>query len=254
MGWKSTLVGAGLGWVLLGPMGAILGGVLGSQFGGEGMGMLGDAGPGQNRAGDMMASLLVLFAYVTKADGRVLSSEVRYVKQFLKENFGTDTARDLMQMYKDIVNQDYPIEPVCKQIRQHVPYHERLELLHLLYGIARADDDLHEEELDAIGEIANGMGISPEDQRSIRGMFMGSGAHNTRSRQTERPTRESAYEILGVDREASDDEVKSAYRKLVSKYHPDKVSHLGDEFAALAEEKFKAINDAYEQVKQERGM
>ena len=255
MGWKGTLIGAGLGWVLGGPIGAILGGVMGSQFDGSGPGSgMFETGSGQNKTGDMMASLLVLFAYVTKADGRVLTSEVKYVKQFLIENFGQSTASDLMQMYKDIVNQDYPIEPVCKQIRQHVPYHERLELLHLLYGIARADDNLHQTELNAITEIADGMGIEQGDQRSIRGMFTGSGSHRTRSRQNERPTRESAYEILGVERDASDQEVKSAYRQLVSKYHPDKVSHLGDEFADLAEEKFKAVKDAYEQVKQERGM
>ncbi len=255
MGWKGTLIGAGLGWVLGGPIGAILGGVMGSHFAGDGPGSgMFESGAGQNKAGDMIASLLVLFAYVTKADGRVLSSEVKYVKGFLIDNFGESAASDLMQMFKDIVNQDYPIEPVCKQIRNHVSYYERLELLHLLYGIARADDTLRQTELDAITEIANGMGIEQADQRSIRGMFTGSGNQRTRSRQDEHPTRESAYEILGVDRNASDADVKSAYRNLVRKYHPDKVSHLGDEFTELAEEKFRAVKKAYEQVKQNRGM
>jgi len=253
VGIKGTLFGAGLGWVVGGPIGAILGGMLGSQVGEQG-GNIFNAGRTQNRMGDMVASLLVLFGYVTKADGKTLSSEVQYVKKFLIENFGTSTAGDMMQMYKDIVRQDYPIEPVCRQIKQHVPYHERLELLHVLYGIARSDGKLNQAELDAIEEIAFGMNITQSDRRSIRAMFMGNGSTSGRSRQSAAAVHQNAYEILGVEKYADDDEVKEAYRKLARKYHPDKVSHLGDEFTALAEEKFKAINDAYQKIKQERGL
>ena len=57
---------------------------------------------------------------------------------------------------------------------------------------------------------------------------------------------DSAYIILGVDRSATDDEIKKAYRKLAVKYHPDKVQHLGKEFQELAHERFTAINKAYE--------
>lgn len=253
MGLKGTLVGAGLGWVLGGPIGAILGGMMGSQFDESG-GSIFRSGMNQNSLGDMMASLLVLFGYVTRADGRVLSSEVQYVKKFLIENFGASTARDLMQMYRDIVRQEYPIEPVCKQIRGHVPYHERLELLHVLYGTARADGDLNQAELRAIEEIANAMEIHPQDQRSIRAMFMGNGSSRTRSRQSAYAVEKNAYDLLGIERTASDQEVKEAYHALAQKYHPDKVVHLGSEFTALAEEKFKAINDAYRKIKEERGL
>jgi DnaJ like chaperone protein len=254
MGLKGTFIGAGLGWVLGGPIGAILGGMLGSQVDGEGGTMFNTQSQShQNRLGDMMASLLVLFGYVTRADGQVMSSEVQYVKRFLVQNFGTDFARDMMQMYKDIVKQDYPIAPVCKQIRANVPYHERLELLHLLYGTARADGALNQAELNAISEIADAMSIKIQDQRSIRAMFTGGGSRG-RSRQSTVATSQNAYEILGVDRNVSDEEVKEAYRKLARKYHPDKVSHLGKEFTSIAEEKFKAINDAYQNIKKERGL
>ncbi len=56
------------------------------------------------------------------------------------------------------------------------------------------------------------------------------------------------YEILGLRRGATIEEVKRAYRELASKYHPDKVSHLGDEFRALAERRFKEINEAYQAI------
>lgn len=252
MGFKGTFIGAGLGWVLGGPIGAILGGVLGSQLDGEGSSVFSNQ-THQNRMGDMMASLLVLFGYVTRADGRIMSSEVQYVKKFLLDNFGTSFTRDMMQMYKEIVKQEYPIDPVCRQIRKNVPYNERLELLHLLYGTARADGELNQAELNAIQEIADSMSINIQDQRSIRAMFTGGSYTHSKSRQSSVATQQNSYEILGIDRTASDNEIKEAYRKLARKYHPDKVSHLGEEFTALAEEKFKAINDAFQSIKQERG-
>ena len=62
------------------------------------------------------------------------------------------------------------------------------------------------------------------------------------------------YELLGLDKTASADEIKKAYRKMANKYHPDKVMHLGEEMQNLAEEKFKAVNDAYHQIKKDRGI
>ena len=56
------------------------------------------------------------------------------------------------------------------------------------------------------------------------------------------------YDILGVSKGASMEEVKRAYRELAAKYHPDKVSHLGDEFRTLAEQRFKEINKAYQTI------
>ena len=61
-----------------------------------------------------------------------------------------------------------------------------------------------------------------------------------------------AYKILEVSKNASDNEVKKAYRKMATKFHPDKVHHLGKEFQKMAEEKFKTLNDAYTQIKKER--
>ena len=63
-----------------------------------------------------------------------------------------------------------------------------------------------------------------------------------------------AYKILEIAPEASDSEVKKAYRKMATKFHPDKVHHLGEEFQKMAEEKFKSVNDAYQQIKKERGL
>ena len=64
----------------------------------------------------------------------------------------------------------------------------------------------------------------------------------------------SDYKILGLDSSETDNEVKKTYRKMAAKYHPDKVAHLGEDLKNLAEEKFKALNDAYQNIKKERGM
>ena len=65
---------------------------------------------------------------------------------------------------------------------------------------------------------------------------------------------ESAYKILEISPEASNEEVKKAYKRMAIKYHPDKVSHLGEDVQRQAKEKFQQLNAAYEEIKKERGM
>jgi hypothetical protein len=61
-------------------------------------------------------------------------------------------------------------------------------------------------------------------------------------------SQKNAYSVLGVGRDASPEEIKRAFRRLANKYHPDKVSHMGDEFRELAERRFKEIQEAYQEV------
>ena len=61
-------------------------------------------------------------------------------------------------------------------------------------------------------------------------------------------SRRGPYEVLGLDRSATSEEIRAAYRRLASRYHPDKVSHLGEEFRILAEQKFKEIQRAYQEL------
>ena len=62
----------------------------------------------------------------------------------------------------------------------------------------------------------------------------------------------SAYKILEISSSATDNEVKKAFRKMATKFHPDKVHHLGEEFQKMAEEKFKSVNEAYAEIKKSR--
>ena len=175
-----------------------------------------------------------------KADGQLLKSELDYVKQFLKQQFGLQRTKELMPILKDILDQDYPLKDVCRQIQRSMDHPSRLQLVHVLFGLSAADGHVHENEIKIILTISNYLNINRNDFESIKAMFF--------------DNKESAYKILEISTEASDGDLKKAFRKMANKYHPDKVSHLGKEMQTLAEEKFKAVNDAYQKIKKERGI
>lgn len=239
MSLNKKLLWGGLGWVVAGPIGAILGYAYGSMNSESNIGQSGSSRQSgyatKTRHGDFVISVLVLLAKVMKADGKLLRSELDYVKKFLKQQFGVQQTRELMKVFKEILDQDYPLRDVCRQIQRSMDHPSRLELIHILYGLSAADGDVHEKEIHVIQSIANYLNINKNDYESIKATF---------AKDTGAP-----YRILEIDRSASKQEVKKAYRKMANKYHPDKVSHLGKEMQDLAEEKFKAVNDAYQQIK-----
>ena len=230
-------IGGGLGWAFGGPIGGILGFMVGSMFGGQG----GDrAVYGRTQTGDFNISLLILTAAVMKADGSVKRSELDYVKQFLVNNFGSTLATQYTKALGEILKQDLNVQEVSAQIRQFMDYSSRLMLIQFLFGIALSDGKHHPSEIEIINTIAGFMGIGQKDYESIKAMFI---------KETN-----SAYKILEVSPEATNDEIKKAFRELAKKYHPDKVAHLGEEIKKAAEVKFTTLNAAYEAVKEERGM
>ena len=235
-------IGGGLGWAVGGPIGGILGFVIGSVFDGstEAMNTTRSGYSGQTTAGGYIMSLLVLTAAVMKADGKVLRSELEYVKKFLLHNFGEAAASEGVKLLRDLLEQTIPVDAVSNQIKQNMNYSARLQLLHYLFGIAQADNVIEPNEKEVIATIAREMGISAQDFESIQAMFI--------------PNTDGDYKILEVERVATDEEIKKAYRRMAMKYHPDKVSHLGDDFQKAAHEKFQSLNKAYEAIKKERGI
>jgi DnaJ like chaperone protein len=235
-------VGLGLGWALGGPIGGILGLAVGSIFDSGTSVVTGQGSDIRSRTlrGDYAASLLVLIAAVMKADGRVMKSELDYVKRYFVSRFGEDTASEAVVMLRDILKQEIPLRDVTQQLSQRLDYSYRLEMLHFLFGIASADGSVSEAESVVIHRISEYMSISGSDFQSIRAMFVS---------QTD-----ASYKILEVEPTVSDEEVKKAYRRMAMKYHPDKVSHLGEDFKNVANEKFKKVQAAYDQIKKERGI
>ena len=173
-----------------------------------------------------------------RADGKLLKSELDYVKNFLIQQFGALQAKELMMVFKDILDQEYPLRDVCRQIQRSMDHPSRLELIHILYGLSASDGNVHEKEVQVIQAIANYLNINKNDYESIKATFA--------------KDEGAPYRILEIDKTADEEEVKKAFRKMANKYHPDKVSHLGKEMQDLAEEKFKAVNDAYQQIKEQQ--
>ncbi len=238
-------LGGGLGWALGGPLGGVLGFALGSAFDAASITVQKDgratySSAGQSpQVGDFAASLLVLSAAVMKSDGKTLKSELDYVKNFLAHQFGEEHAQQQILMLKEILKQEIPLHQVCIQIKQYMPHSERLQIIHYLFGISKADGYVHELELQTIHTIANYLGISAADFNSLKAMYF-------------RDTN-SDYKILEIETNCSDDEVKKAYRKMAVKFHPDKVASLGDEVQKAAKEKFQKVQQAYENIKKQRG-
>ena len=231
----------GLGWALGGPIGGILGLAAGSIFdSGTSVTDRGSITGTKTIRGDYAASLIVLVSAVMKADGRVMKSELDYVKRYFSTRFGEDTSSEAMVMLRDILKQEIPLRDVTMQLSQRLDYSYRLEMLHFLFGIASADGSVSDMEIAVIERIRTNMRITDSDFQSIRAMFIS---------QTD-----SSYKILEIDTTASEEEIKKAYRRMAMKYHPDKVSHLGEDFKKVANEKFRKVQEAYDQIKKERGL
>ncbi len=241
MGKFAKWIGGGLGWAVGGPIGGILGFVIGSVVDGSAtarQGMPVTAPGRQTTTGGYVMSLLVLIAAVMKADGKVMRSELGYVKAFMQHNFGAEAATEATALLRDLLKQTIPVTDVCRQIERNMDYSSRLQLLHFLFGIAQADGAVDPEEQRLIAHISASMGISAADLQSIMAMFVKDTGY--------------AYKILEIEPTATDEEVKKAYRSMAMKYHPDKVTYLGEDFQKAAKEKFQKVNEAYETIKKER--
>ena len=230
-------IGGGLGWAFGGPIGGILGFIFGSMVDGMQSGKF-EYKPTQS--GDFSVSLLILSAAVMRADGKVMKSELDYVRQFFTRQFGPEIANNRIQMLQEILKQNFNLPEVCQQIGQYMDYPARLQLLHYLFGICAVDNQYSPKEVEMVGIISDYLGIERTDYESIRAMFV--------------KDIDSAYKVLEITPDATDEEVKSAYRKMAVKYHPDKVEHLGPEIRKSAEEKFQQLQAAYDEIKKRRGI
>jgi len=132
------------------------------------------------------------------------------------------------------------LKEVTTQIRSKMDYASRLQLMHLVFGIALSDGAISGPETIQLEQIGIDLGMSPADINSLKNMFIQSS--------------DWAYQVLEIDRNADNNEVKKAYRQLALKNHPDKVAYLGEEIRKRAQEKFQKINEAYESIRKERGM
>jgi DnaJ like chaperone protein len=184
--------------------------------------------------------LVTLFMSVAKADMTIDRREIEVIKAFFRQNFrfSNDDYSIIDKLIKKAAATSTDLENLCIEVKKYFKYPELLMLLRMVYNVALSDKQLNKQESQRIEEIVTFLGITPDDHYRIKQEFL--------------PTADY-YSKLGVDGSASDTEVKKAYRNLVKKYHPDKVSHLGEEFIEIAKKKFQSIQEAYEKIRMDRG-
>ena len=189
---------------------------------------------------DFATALLILSAAVMKADGKILKSELDYVKQFFKQQFSSHLSSKYISDFKDILKKDFVLSDVCSTINGSMPIRQRSLLIQYLFGIAQADGFVSDSEMKVIQRISSYFRISSIEFEQIKSLFYKDVS--------------SYYKVLGIDESASNDEVKKAYRKMAIRHHPDKFSQLGEEQQKAAKNKFQKIQEAYEHIKKERSI
>ncbi len=235
-----------LGYFLFRLPGALIGFLVGSLLDNLGSGrgpqtLFGDMGRRTVSPADFELNLLSLCSIVIKADGQVSDRELNYVRQYFLSTYGKEKANAIFRTFNEVIRKrEVSAQRICTYLNQRTRYEVRLQLLHFLFGIAQADGAVSNAEVNKLREIAGYLRVGRYDFESIKAMFV--------------KTTDHAYRILEIDKSATDDEVKKAYRKMAKKYHPDRVLTENEAIKKGAEEKFKEVQKAYESIQRERGL
>jgi len=261
--WKGKLIGAGLGYFVLGPVGAIIGGLIGHGFDKEAEKKRSQEQPGwrpgpgtaprtetYDRVRDLsnedkqlifVTNLATLLVSVAMADGVFRPEEERSILSFFRRNGFAGSDLDLIKrIVKEAAAKKPDLAAVCREFARISKYEDRLLLIRAVCMVAMSDREFHPAEQHAIEVIARNLGLSDMELKSVMSEFIS--------------VEDRYYQILGVSKYATDEEVKKAYREQAARYHPDRVSHLGEEFIKMAHERLEAINEAYSYIRKKRGL
>jgi DnaJ like chaperone protein len=192
--------------------------------------------------------LIQILINIAKIDGQVTKEEISTIQNFFQYNLRYSQTQMLWvkDLIKEAISSGTTLDTLLQEFRATFAYEPRLILLELIYQILYTKTVVPENELQIARNIARYLEISIYDQRTIEAKYM---YRNRQSAAASRDAAEQYYAVLGLEPGADMEAIKKAYRKLSMTYHPDKVSHLGDEFRSVAEEKMKEINAAYDYFK-----
>ncbi len=179
-----------------------------------------------------------LFAHIAAADGEVAAEEVRVIKAYFAEEprFRADGLELVRVALKSALQFDSAAPPEATQASAVLTAAEKLGLMDAFFELGLSDGKLQRSERDAIRRAATAVGIGPEDFQRVAELHFGDGADH--------------FGMLGLHPGATNEEVKRAFRQLAAAEHPDRAASGQSEHAA---EKFRAIKDAYDRIRELRG-
>ena len=186
-------------------------------------------------------NLLSLAATIIKADGHIKPQELQFVRNFFITNYGTQRASSIFETFNEQIKKKLQnTTDLAQFFMRNSRYETRLQIIHFLFGVANADGKVSQLELDKLVQIAAALGIASADFQSIQAMFV--------------KATDNAYKILDITSNATNEEVKKAYRVMAKKYHPDKIQSQDPAMIKGAKEKFQEVQKAYETIQNERNM
>jgi DnaJ like chaperone protein len=261
-GYKGKLWGAAIGFSFGGPLGAIIGTAIGhlvdtSETEDSLKGRTKPASPhAATRELTFITSLIFLLVGTARSDGSITVQEVETIKAFFRDQLGYRKVEYFIidRIIDATIGKYINLSEACEDIIRRTSYEERLFLIRLGYQVAVSDGPLNQNEDEFMKKAAKHLGIEDYDLLLVRGSFVNNQTGSKGESTADTSRKSDPYSVLGLNPDCSVEEIQRAYRNLARKYHPDRVSHLGQEFVQLAGEKFKAVREAYESIKKERGI
>lgn len=260
MNWWGKLIGGTFGYLLGGPIGAVLGAALGHQFDRGMRGIMLDPEFGSGQVERVQTAFFTttfsIMGHLAKADGRVSETEIAMARHIMDQmQLDEEQRATAIKLFQQGKESDFPLDDVLEQFRREC--HRRRNLIQMFLEIqistAMADGVLDDKERQLLLHISEGLGIPRGMFEQLLNMV---GAQQAYTQSGKSPTEHlaDAYGVLGVDKRASDAEVKKAYKRLMSQHHPDKLVSKGlpEEMMKIATEKTQEIKAAYELIKENR--
>ena len=248
-----------MGMLMGGPVGALIGGAIGHLFidsqveevttqrrpGGRTTRQTIFTNQEQKQA-VFFASVFAMLGKMAKADGNVTQAEIRVIEAFMRDHLRLDKQARMfaINIFNRAKDDAYPFSQYASEFSRHFygDPNMRMVLFEMLFQVAAADGGVHHAEERLLEEAVRYLKIPHHLFEELKARLS--------------PSADPAYAVLGLTHEATDAEVKDAYRAKVKEYHPDKIVSKGlpEEFLKFAEEKFKEANEAYEKIKKARGL
>ncbi len=267
MSWWGKIIGGAFGYMLVGPLGAVLGAALGHNLD-RGLDSLPDDDapiPGPRRGSQervqtaFFTATFSVMGNLSKADGQVSREEIALAESVMQQmDLGSEQKKIAIKLFNEGKQAGFPLDDVLHQFRSECLFRRNLirMFIEILLATAYADGVMHPHEQSLLLHICEELKFSQREYRQLEDMIRAERHYQQTGNRQQGPSVSDAYAILNITSKASDAEVKKAYRRMMNQHHPDKLVSKGlpEEMMKMASQKTHEIKQAYETIKKQRGL